>query len=247
MKLIRNALALLPIFLLFVYAPSANADGGKGKKPQPLKDYVITLPENNAPLSGPDEYTAWNLKASGLSQNAFEQAVKGYHFFLRSHLLHKSNLLTIIDYSKPSSQKRLYVLNMSSGKVIFNTLVAHGRNSGYNYATEFSNEEESHMSSLGFYITMGTYTGANGYSLKLKGCEKGINDKALDRAIVFHGADYVSESFINNHGCLGRSYGCPAVPLSMHKKIIDKIKNGTCMFLYNPTKKYINRSKILDN
>jgi hypothetical protein len=135
---------------------------------------------------------------------------------------------------------------MQTGRIIFRTLVAHGRNSGYVYATSFSNDEASYKSSLGFYITRGTYTGINGYSLKLEGCEKGINDHALNRAIVMHGADYASEEFLQQNGYLGRSHGCPALPSTLSKKIIDKIKNGSCMFLYYPSKAYIDRSTILD-
>jgi hypothetical protein len=136
---------------------------------------------------------------------------------------------------------------MNSGKILFNTLVAHGRNSGLEYATAFSNQQESHKTSLGFFITLNTYNGGNGYSLKLKGCEKGINDKALERAIVMHGADYANENFIQHNGYLGRSYGCPAVPEKINKELINAIKNGSCMFLYHSTKKYTTVSKILNS
>ena len=244
MKLIQNAFAFLPTLLLMAFGHSSFVEKINTFS---FNDPIILLADNKTPAKDTDEFLRWNLKSSGLSYDAFEQALKGYHYFLCSKMLQKNNLLTIIDYSKPSSQKRLYVLDMNSGNILFNTWVAHGRNSGYNYATEFSNDEESHKTSLGFYITQNTYTGINGYSLKLKGCEKGINDKATERAIVFHGAEYVSESFIREHGYLGRSYGCPAIPLMISKKIIDKIKNGTCMFLYHPTKKYIVRSKILNS
>lgn len=192
-------------------------------------------------------YRAWNLAEIGLSEDAFIKAQKGYAVLESENLLKNDKLLTIIDYSKPSSQKRLFVLDMETGKILFNSLVAHGRRSGCDYATEFSNKAESHKSSLGFYITLDTYVGSNGYSLKLKGCEKGINDKAYNRAIVMHGADYVSERFISENGYLGRSYGCPAVPVSLSAKIIDVIKGGTCMFLYYPSKKYISQSKILNS
>jgi hypothetical protein len=147
----------------------------------------------------------------------------------------------------PSSQKRLFVLNMISGKVLFNTLVAHGKGSGLAYANDFSNKEASYKTSLGFFVTQNTYSGENGYSLKLKGCEKGINDNAIERAIVLHGAPYACESFLHNNGYLGRSHGCPAVPEKLSKQIIDAIKNGSCMFLYHPTKKYTSISKILNS
>ncbi|GAB2831585.1 murein L,D-transpeptidase catalytic domain family protein [Ferruginibacter profundus] len=211
---------------------------------------IADKPVNTAkPVITPaaDYYTAWNLNAAGISQEAFSEAIKGYTYLQEKKLLNNTNVLTIVDYSKPSSQKRLFVLDMNEGKILFNTLVAHGRNSGLEYASNFSNAEASHKTSLGFFITMNTYTGNNGYSLKLQGCEKGINDKALERAIVVHGADYADENFLHNNGYLGRSYGCPAIPEKLSKKIIDTIKNGSCMFLYHPTKKYSAASKILNS
>lgn len=194
-----------------------------------------------------DYYTSWDLSAAGLSRAAFDEAIKGYNYLQEKKMLNNTSVLTIVDYSKPSSQKRLYVVDMNEGKILFNTLVAHGRNSGLEYASAFSNNAESHQTSLGFFITMNTYTGGNGYSLKLMGCEKGINDKALQRAIVVHGAAYADENFLHSNGFLGRSYGCPAVPENVSKKIIDTIKNGSCMFLYHPTKKYTAASKILNS
>lgn len=242
MRLIRYVLALLPVLPLM--ATVSPAPGGIKKLL--LVKTAISLPGLYTEKNHID-YTAWRLAGSGLSKEAFDEAVKGYDFLLEKRSIANPAVLTIIDYSKPSTQKRLFVLDMQEGKILFKTLVAHGRNSGLNYANDFSNDEESHKSSLGFYVTGSTYTGANGYSLKLRGCEKGINDKADIRAIVLHGADYVSNAFIRNCGYLGRSYGCPAVPLVLHKKIIDTIKNGSCMFLYHPTKKYSIRSKILDS
>jgi L,D-transpeptidase catalytic domain len=242
MRLIRNALAFLPALLLM-----ANTTA-------PLYvNKVIAARVNNIGLfvtkaiKTADCYTEWNLSAAGLSADAFTAAVKGYNYLLQKKLLHNTNVLTVADYSKPSWEKRLFVLDMNTGKVLFKTLVAHGKNSGLEYATNFSNEEESYKTSLGFFITHTTYEGKNGYSLKLEGCEKGINDKALERAIVMHGAAYANENFLQQNGYLGRSYGCPAVPEKMNKQIIDVIKNGSCLFLYHPTKKYTNTSKILNS
>ncbi|MEO5891277.1 MAG: murein L,D-transpeptidase catalytic domain family protein [Ferruginibacter sp.] len=193
-----------------------------------------------------DCYNLWQLGNAGLSKNAFDYAMKGFRYLSKANMVAKKNIVSIVDFSRPSTQKRLYVINLATGKILFNTWVAHGRNSGNEYATQFSNLPESHQSSLGFYVTMDTYVGGNGYSLRLKGCEKGINDKAYERAIVIHGADYVSNNFINSRGELGRSYGCPAIPTELSKKIIDVIKNGSCLFLYHPTKKYCSQSKILN-
>ena len=241
MRLIRNPFALLPMLLLMANAPSTLT-----ANKITVKQISIVFPNASATTTA-DCYAEWNLTTAGLSKDAFDDAVKGYNYLLEKKLLKNSQILTIVDYSKPSSQKRLYVLDMSNGKILFNTLVAHGRNSGYDYATDFSNDESSHKTSLGFFITLNTYNGGNGYSLKLQGCEKGINDKALERAIVIHGAAYVNESFAQTNGYLGRSYGCPAVPEKLSKIIIDVIKNGSCMFLYHPTKKYTTASKILNS
>ena len=238
MRLTRNALALLPALLLMANVSSPVIENNIVAK-QVLVDKYKT--------SATDCYSEWNLTTAGLSQEAFNDAIKGYNYLQEKKLLTNNNVLTIVDYSKPSSQKRLYVLDMNSGKILFNTLVAHGKNSGLEYANNFSNADASHKTSLGFFITLNTYNGGNGYSLKLKGCEKGINDKALERAIVMHGAEYADESFLQNNGYLGRSYGCPAVPEKINKKIIDVIKNGSCMFLYHPTKRYTSVSKILNS
>lgn len=197
-----------------------------------------------AVLNSAELFSQWNLGATGLSEQAFELAREGFTLLSEKKVLSNSSLLTIIDFSKPSTQKRLYVLDMATGKVLFNSLVAHGRNSGCNFANAFSNKKESCKSSLGFYVTLDPYFGSNGYSLKLRGVEKGINDNAYSRAIVLHGADYVSETFIRRNGYLGRSEGCPAVPKELSKNIINIIKGGSCMFLYSPLKTYSSHSKI---
>lgn len=240
MTLIRSAVTLLPMLVIMAnFSPTYT-----GNKFTAFKKQLTDLP--NATTTS-DCYYEWNLTSTGISKNAFDYALKGYNYLLNKKLLSKSEVLTIIDYSKPSSIKRLYVLDMISGKVLLNSLVAHGKNSGLEYASDFSNEAESHKTSLGFFITSNTYNGCNGYSLKLKGCEKGINDKATERAIVMHGAAYANENFLQGNGYLGRSFGCPAVPEKINKKIIDVIKNGSCVFLYHPTKKYITHSKILNS
>ncbi len=194
-----------------------------------------------------DLFNLWQLGSTGLSQEAFNYAMKGLTYLEKSNLVIKKGIVSVVDFSKPSTQKRLYVIDIITGKILFNTWVAHGHNSGNEYASQFSNSPESHQSSLGFYTTLGTYIGSHGYSLRLQGCEKGINDKAYERAIVIHGADYVSDQFINSRGALGRSYGCPAIPNELSKKIIDVIKNGSCLFIYHPTKKYCSSSKILNS
>lgn len=142
------------------------------------------------------------------------------------------DLLTVIDYSLPSTQRRLWVLDLKHGKVLFHELVAHGQGSGENYATRFSNRNDSHQTSLGLFLTGGTYTGGNGYSMILKGLDEGVNDRAETRHIVMHGAWYVSAEHARQQGRLGRSWGCPALSEKMAPRVIDTIKGGTFVFSY---------------
>lgn len=186
-----------------------------------------------------------NLEKKGLSKEVFDLALKGYNNLIQKKLVHNKNIITVIDFSKASNQKRLYVIDLKKNMVMFQSLVAHGRNSGLQYATSFSNDNDSHKSSIGFYITLNTYSGDCGYALKLKGCEKGFNDHAYNRAIVMHGSEYVTEQFLKSNGFLGRSFGCPALPEKVSKKIIDVIKNGSCLFVYHPTQKYLLTSPVL--
>jgi len=144
------------------------------------------------------------------------------------------NLLGIIDYSLPSTTRRFWVVDLANKRVLFHELVAHGKNTGENMATSFSNKEGSLQSSIGLFKTSSTYVGKHGYSLKLVGLEKGINDNAEARAIVIHGAWYVSDDFAKKYGRLGRSWGCPAVSTTVAKPLIDKIKDGVLIFVYYP-------------
>lgn len=176
-----------------------------------------------------------------LNKEAFCQAVTGYWKITDR----KREVLTVIDFSKPSTEQRLYVFDMKEHKMLFSSVVAHGRNSGNNYATSFSNEYGSYKSSLGFYLTETTYQGKNGYSLILNGLEKGINDKARMRSIVVHGADYADPSVARCGGRLGRSLGCPALPPALSRPIIDAIKEGSVMYIYAGTADYLAHSSIL--
>ena len=147
----------------------------------------------------------------------------------------KKNILTLVDFSLSSKESRLWVIDLNKNTILFQSLVAHGKNSGNEFADEFSNKPESHRSSLGLYLTGETYMGKHGYSLRLDGQEKGVNSNARDRAIVIHGADYVSENFIKQHGRLGRSFGCPSLPSKVSKEIIDLIKDKSCLYVYYPS------------
>lgn len=182
---------------------------------------------------------------SFISEDAMKYALAGYMQLNNEGKLNKKNIITILDFSKPSTEERLFVINLKTKKVIAKSLCAHGRNSGEIWATNFSNNSESYQSSLGFYVASETYDGSNGFSLKLDGQEPGINDKARDRGVVIHGADYVSKDFIANNGKLGRSQGCPALPIEKNAKIINLIKGGSCFFIYHPTKNYKKQSAFV--
>lgn len=192
-------------------------------------------------------YDTMQLQSTGLNEEAFEYAWKGYHYLINKGLIARSEILSICDFSQSSRNKRMYIINVEDKKLLLNTYVAHGRKSGEEYATSFSNSADSHKSSLGFYITKGTYNGGHGLSLKIEGVEKGINDHALARNIVVHGSDYVTEKFISGYKFAGRSFGCPAVPSRETKQVISMIKDGSCLFIYHPTKQYLATSKILNS
>lgn len=191
-------------------------------------------------------YDSLMLNYAGLNRKAFDLALQGFEKLKKKGELLNDAIISIIDFSLPSSEKRLFVIDMKNYKLLVNTYVAHGRNSGKEFARSFSNKPSSFKSSLGFYVTGDTYNGDNGYSLKLEGKEKGINDNADRRAIVMHGADYVNESFIQSQGYIGRSLGCPAVSKKEYKDVINLIKDRTCLFIYSPDKSYLSLSPVLN-
>lgn len=154
--------------------------------------------------------------------------------------------LTVIDYSLVSTKPRLWVFDLVTGKLLFQELVAHGMNTGKNYARNFSNTYGSHQTSLGLFLTKETYVGANGYSLRMEGLEHGFNDKAMERAIVFHGADYVDLKLAKKLGHLGRSHGCPAVRRGIARKVIDTIKGEQFLFSYYPDQQWLANSQFLN-
>ncbi len=182
-----------------------------------------------------------------LSEEVFELACTGFQKLSAEGRISKDSILTIIDFSKSSKEKRMFVIDLKSEKILFNNVVAHGKNTGLEYAKHFSNTPSSHQSSLGFYITDKPYNGSNGYSLALEGIEPGYNDKARERAIVIHGASYANEKTIQQKGYLGRSFGCPALPVNINQKIINNIKEGNCVFVYYPNQKYLKESKLLNS
>ena len=178
-----------------------------------------------------------------VSFEVFKTAILGYR---QIDNIKKKNVVTIIDFSKPSTETRFFVIDLENKQLLFKCFVAHGKNSGGNFAKSFSNQSQSLKSCLGFFLTAETYFGKHGYSMRLDGLEKSINDNARAREIVVHGAEYVSQQFIKKYGRLGRSWGCPALPLETSKGIIDKISNGSCLFIFGVDNYYKENSKLLN-
>ena len=225
------------VSVLFLFLPCTLFLGGKSSDSTP--DFA-----ERAASSDVEAYASLyrSMQLEGVvNWKAFRQAVAGYSKIDNR----KREVLTLIDFSRPSTAKRLFVFDMRERKVLFSSVVSHGKNSGDNYATSFSNECGSYKSSLGFYLTESTYQGKNGYSLILNGLEKGINDRARERAIVMHGAAYADPSVACRGGRLGRSFGCPAVPQKLSRPIIDAIKGGSVMYIYAETPDYLAHSSVL--
>lgn len=192
-------------------------------------------------------YDSLHLQQYGLSKKAWDYAYKGYQKLVAKGRIPNPGIISVCDFGLSSKQKRLFIIDIENCELVLNTYVAHGRKSGSEYARIFSNRANSHQSSLGFYITGNTYYGEHGFSLRINGIDKGFNDKALRRNIVVHGSDYATDDFLQANSILGRSYGCPAVPKEETETIINAIKEGTCFFIYHPTKKYLTVSKILND
>jgi hypothetical protein len=175
-----------------------------------------------------------------------EKGLSGLSCLKEGNQLNQDHILTIVDFSLPSTEKRLWVLDLKEGKTMLHSLVAHGRNTGELFAEEFSNKPESYTSSLGFYVTGDKYQGSHGLSMYLDGKERDINHLARERAIVMHAADYATEKFIRENGRLGRSFGCPSVPPEINEEIIETIAGGTCFFIYAENSDYLNQSVYIN-
>jgi len=194
-----------------------------------------------------DTFDEMDLRGTGLKRELFTKAVIGLQNFKKAKLISPNKyIISIVDFGKASHYKRLWIIDLKSKKLLYQTLVAHGQGSGNDRAEVFSNQVNSHQSSLGFYITANTYMGKHGLSLKLNGMDAGFNTKALERAIVVHGADYVSKDFVKVHGRLGRSHGCPALPVALTPSIINTIKNKSLLYIDGNvntyTSNYLNKS-----
>jgi hypothetical protein len=232
---VRNPLILLSLGILFASFTLVPPNNKYTVVASPLVKEESSL------------YKTIELDQYGLSEDAFNYAWQGYQKLIEENKISCSDYLSICDFSQSSKQKRLYIIDVTNNKLLINTYVAHGKNSGAEYATKFSNTPESLQSSLGFYITSNTYIGKHGLSLRLNGVDAGYNDKALERTIVMHGATYVDDARVKAGMYMGRSWGCPAVPQKESANIITTIKNGTCLFVYYPSRNYLQNSKILND
>lgn len=218
-------------FLFFVIPVMANESAPA------VEEESVIVPTPQIPI-----YESAGL-SSLIDKEVFENAWKGFQ-----KIDSKKNLLVIVDFSKPSVSNRFFVIDTENQKLLYQTLVAHGRNSGDNYATHFSNIPGSFKSSLGFYLTGPViHSPKHGVALELNGLEKGFNDKAKEREIIIHAADYVTESFCKTHGRLGRSLGCPALPPNLNKEIVQLIQNGAVLYIHGNDTNYLSQSSFIND
>ncbi|MGG7033738.1 MAG: murein L,D-transpeptidase catalytic domain family protein [Flavobacterium sp.] len=236
-KLVSKSISTIFVFSLFAFTPlnshiikKRTNSISKAKKNESGMDFIYTnLNPNNFELP---------------QKESFAIALEGFFNLKSQGLIHK-DILTIIDFSLSSKDKRLWVIDLTKNIVLFHSLVAHGKNSGEEFANDFSNQRDSHKSSLGFYLTGETYKGKHGLSLKLDGIEKGLNDNARTRGVVVHASDYVSEEYVQKTNRLGRSQGCPALPKNLSANIINIIKNKSCLFIYHPSLQSKNTDQLV--
>lgn len=223
----------LLIYLIFFLIPVLNK--ADSEEMHPFSEEINNL------------YSALKLSDYGLSDEVFQLALAGHKKLEAAGRLENPSILTIVDFSQSSKNKRMYVIDFQKHHLLFNTLVAHGRNTGEEFARNFSNESGTQKSSLGFYLTRNHASGSKvGLSLIIQGVEKGFNDNALNREIIIHGADYATEEFVRKTGRLGRSFGCPSIPPDLIKPVIEAIEKGTCLFIYYPDTKYLKNSTLLN-
>jgi hypothetical protein len=235
------------ISLLFIPVKKAGSKNVLSVNTTLVSNAVYTAKPTSSVDSVSDAlYESMQLDKLGLSKEALEFAFKGHQVLEEKGVLNNPDVLTVCDFTQSSLSKRMYIIDIKNNKLLLNTYVAHGRNSGLDYAEHFSNTPESLESSLGFYVTKNTYQGKHGLSLKLSGLERGFNDNAESRDVVVHGAPYIGEQRANS-AYMGRSFGCPAVPQQLAPKVINLIKNGTCLFIYHPNESYFENSSILNS
>ncbi|MFD2999273.1 murein L,D-transpeptidase catalytic domain family protein [Pontibacter toksunensis] len=245
--MLRVTLTSLALGLLSFTSPVATSNDFASETALEISETALT---RNATITFAEKQAAFDdhllsiyneaeLKSKGLSYEVYQKAMIGFHNFKQKGLVSPAkSVLTVIDFTKSSREKRLWIIDLNAKKILFNTVVAHGRNTGQDKAVKFSNTPNSYMSSLGFYLTDATYFGKHGLSLRLSGKDNDFNSNAMARAIVMHGADYATPAFARQHGRLGRSLGCPAVPQELSKDIIMAIKDKTVMYIHGNDKKY---------
>jgi len=225
-KMITNTINNIVVLILVLFTSTSVIahDPPMGAAPKYAESYMVDSIARS--IYG-------DLQAEELEYKVFLEAYEGYLTFRKNGQIEKMNVITIIDFDKSSDEKRFFVVDIEERQVLVNSYVAHGQNTGGLDATRFSNNLNSHQSSLGFYLTDKTYHGKHGLSLRLDGLDKGINDNARKRNIVVHSADYVSEEFISKHNRLGRSWGCPALPKEGYEDVIEQIKNKSLLFIHS--------------
>lgn len=240
----RSLKTLIAVLFLFGgICATASVASHINSNPKIAKSNSLSADASVVP-STPATAKAWNVE--DLSPNVLKLALQAAESAKKQGIC-RGKILGIIDFSLPSTKRRFWVLDLEQKKVLFHELVAHGKGSGDNFATSFSNIEGSSQSSLGLYITEAPYEGEHGYSLRLQGLEEGINDQAKSRAIVLHGAWYVNKSMIDQYQRLGRSLGCPAVSDDIVKPMVDNLKGGNLIFAYYPDKHWLSTSRFLNS
>jgi hypothetical protein len=238
LRYIRRRLAkgILPFFAPLALTPMANSGNAESSRhsnnPRRTKADIANLKVMKFNQLAYNLFSNMELQKTGLRFEVFEKALTGYYNMKRRQEVSEKSVITVVDFTKSSNQKRLWVIDLDKKELLFNTYVSHGKNSGEEFAEHFSNKNESYMSSIGFYVTENTYYGKHGLSLKLNGLDEGFNTNAMDRCIVIHGAEYATEEFIEQAGRLGRSLGCPAIPMEEHEDIINAIVGGTAMYVH---------------
>jgi hypothetical protein len=232
------ALRAAAVILSLAVITPGTADAGKSAAAD------VALPVSASVTSVAAGWSAAAIRH--VDTDVFGMALTAAQCAVRSGAVKNLSTLTVIDYSKPSTEKRLWVFDVPSRTLLYEELVAHGQGSGDNMATAFSNDPETHRTSLGLFVTADTYVGKNGYSLRLDGLDRGFNDRARERAIVMHGAPYVSEDFARAQGRLGRSWGCPAVRQGIAAEMIDRVKGGGLVFAYYPDPQWLAQSQFLN-
>ena len=238
MRLPSVRLLLITLSLAAVPGGALGAREASDVRPMPAPSVAVAKANTAA--------AAWNMSSVGtIDADVFELALNAADCAVRSGDVTHPSTLTIIDYSRPSTDKRLWVFDLRSREMVYEEVVAHGQGSGDNMATRFSNEPDTHATSLGLFVTADTYVGKNGYSLRLDGLDRGFNDRARDRAIVMHGAPYVDAERARVQGRLGRSWGCPALRDAVARDVIDLVKGGGLVFGYYPDREWLSASKYL--